>query len=329
MGTSGDKIVLLDGIGGSDSYNAMVSMIPGLLANVLGGSKMDPNLVAALMNGRDNKDQFGGSGAWFMWIIILFWLFGNRGFGNFGGGNPLLNGLPNQINNDYGFQMLMQATQGNRDAVERIASNLGVSTTQLQNAIFAVQSAIDKVSGQAGLNTQSVINAIQSNGCEIGNLLAQCCCDMKSLVNQSTCSTQNMITQQGYQTQLRTVEQTGVLQNAMNNGFLGARDLSTAQFNALNAKLDAQNVMISDKFCELEKREMQHTIDTLREEKNALQSSALLQQQSQNLINQLRPTAVPAYPSCSPYQAYNWGQVFGNSCGNCCNPCCGTSCCTA
>lgn len=54
MGTSGDKIVLLDGMGsGSGSAtNGLLSMIPGMFANLIGGNKMDPNLVAALMNGR-------------------------------------------------------------------------------------------------------------------------------------------------------------------------------------------------------------------------------------------------------------------------------------
>lgn len=49
-------------------------------------------------------------------------------------------------------------------------------------------------------------------------------------------------------------------------------------------------------------------------------------QQTQNIVGQLRPTAVPAYPSCSPYQAYSWGQVFGG--GYCNNGCgCNNGCC--
>lgn len=49
MGTSGDKIVLLDGMGsGSGSAaNGLLSMIPGMFTSLLGGNKMDPNLVAA------------------------------------------------------------------------------------------------------------------------------------------------------------------------------------------------------------------------------------------------------------------------------------------
>ena len=75
MGTSGDKIVLLDGMGsGSGSAaNGLLSMIPGMFTSLLGGNKMDPNLVAALMNGRNNQDQFGGANGWWLWIIVLFW----------------------------------------------------------------------------------------------------------------------------------------------------------------------------------------------------------------------------------------------------------------
>lgn len=138
----GDKIVLLDGAGanggGAAATNGLLSMIPGMFANLIGGNKMDPNLVAALMNGRNNQDGFGGANGWWLWIIVLFWLWGGRGFGNgFGnGGDCCANGLPAQLNNDYGRELLMQAIQGNRSAIDQIASALNCSTTQLQNAIL-------------------------------------------------------------------------------------------------------------------------------------------------------------------------------------------------
>lgn len=109
----GDKIVLLDGAGanggGAAATNGLLSMIPGMFANLIGGNKMDPNLVAALMNGRNNQDGFGGANGWWLWIIVLFWLWGGRGFGNgFGnGGDCCANGLPAQLNNDYGRELLM------------------------------------------------------------------------------------------------------------------------------------------------------------------------------------------------------------------------------
>lgn len=190
MGTSGDKIVLLDGMGsGSGSAtNGLLSMIPGMFANLIGGNKMDPNLVAALMNGRNNQDGFGGANGWWLWIIVLFWLWGGRGFGN--GNECCANGLPAQLNNDYGRELLMQAIQGNRSAIDQIANALNCTTTQLQSAICNVQGAIDKVAGQVGMTSQAVINAVQQQGCEIGNQISSCCCNLSSLINQSTCQTQ-------------------------------------------------------------------------------------------------------------------------------------------
>ena len=274
MGTSGDKIVLLDGMGSgsSSAANGLLSMIPGMFTSLLGGNKMDPNLVAALMNGRNNQDQYGGANGWWLWIIVLFWLWGGRGFGNgFGNGNECCaNGLPAQLNNDYGRELLMQAIQGNRSAIEQIANALNCTTTQLQSAICNVQGAIDKVAGQVGMTSQAVINAVQQQGCEIGNQISSCCCNLSSLINQSTCATQNMITQQGFDNQLRTLEQTNVLQNNINNGLANNREQSTSQFNILSAKIDAQSQQIQNAFCDLEKREMQHTIDSLREQKQTL-----------------------------------------------------------
>lgn len=66
MGTSGDKIVLLDGMGsGSGSAaNGLLSMIPGMFTSLLGGNKMDPNLVAAVVTTKTSSEEptAGGCG---------------------------------------------------------------------------------------------------------------------------------------------------------------------------------------------------------------------------------------------------------------------------
>ncbi len=216
---------------------------------------------------------WGGS-CWWLWIIVLFWLWQGNGFGNrFGNGGA--EGLPAQLNNDYGRELLMQAINGNRSAIEQISNALNCSTSQLQSSICNIQGAIDRVSGQIGMTSQQVINSIQSVGCEIGNQISSCCCNLSSLINQSTCSIQNSITQQGFDNQLRTLEQTNLLQSNINQGLTNNREQATSQFNILSAKLDAQNVMINDKFCQLEMREMQNTINQLRDERSAYQASAL------------------------------------------------------
>lgn len=74
----------------------------------------------------------------------------------------------------------------------------------------------------------------------------------------------------------------------------------------------------------LEMREMQNKIDVLRDEKNALQTSAITQQQTQNIVNQIKPCPVPAYLTCNPYgcnggftgygNPYGYGYGYGDSC---------------
>ena len=94
-------------------------------------------------------------------------------------------------------------------------------------------------------------------------------------------------------------------------------DEEHARYAILGAKIDAQTQIINDKFCQLEMREMQNKIDTLRDEKNALQSSALLQQQTSNIVSQIRPCPVPAYLTCNPYgcngglNGYGYGYPYG------------------
>lgn len=323
----GDKIVLLDGVGSASNgaANSLLSMVPSLLTNALGGNRMDPNLVAALMNGRNNQDMFGGSGSWWMWTFILFFLFGGRGFGNQFGEHPFANGLPAQLNGDAGRELLMQAIQGNRSAIEQISNALNCDFNQLNSAIFSMQRAIDSVAGQIGMSTQSVINAVQAEGCSIGNKIGECCCNLSNMIGQTTCATQGMIREQGYENRLETLNQTNTLQNNINSGFTNSNERATNQFNILSAKIDAQSTLINQQFCDLEKRNMQDKIDALREEKQTLQFAASQQLQTANIINQLRPCPVPAYPSCSPYQAYSWGQVFAGN--GCCNNGCNNGCC--
>ena len=76
--------------------------ILSLLGPMLSQRGVDPNVLLA-MQGRNN-DGFG-EGGWFIWVIFLFFLmgWGGNGFGNNGAG-----GLGNQLNNDYGREMLLE-----------------------------------------------------------------------------------------------------------------------------------------------------------------------------------------------------------------------------
>lgn len=275
--------------------NGMLSMLAPLLQK----NGLDPNLLLA-MNSKNGNNGWG-DGSSFLWIIFLFFLFplmGRGGWGNGFGGNdggvPANAGLAGLINNDNGRELLMQAITGNGQAINNLATNLNCSVGQIQQAINGVSSKVSEVGCQVGMSSQQIINAIQSGDCQIANQMAQCCCDVKTAIER-----------QGYESRLATLDQTQTLTSNANT-----------QFNIIGAKIDAQTQIINEKFCQLEMREMQNKIDTLRAEKSALELSASQQAQTANIIQQLRtPAPIPAYcvptPNCCyggyPYAGYNDG----------------------
>lgn len=109
--------------------------------------------------------------------------------------------------------------------------------------------------------------------------------------------------------------------NAITGGFNNLLTDNTNKFNVIGAKIDAQTQMINDKFCQLEMREMQNKIDTLRAEKSALELGLSQSAQTANIVNQLRPCPVPAYLTCNPFgcnggfTGYGYGYNDGCGCG--------------
>ena len=107
--------------------------LASVLAPLLQQRGVDPNVLLAM---NKNNGAFGGEGGWFMWVIFLFFLmgWGGNGWGGFG----RQSGLANEINNDYGRDLLMQAINGNGNAINSLATNLNCSVGQIQSAINGV-----------------------------------------------------------------------------------------------------------------------------------------------------------------------------------------------
>ena len=288
--------------------------ITALLPNLMGGNRLDPNLLLALNNGYRNQDMWGGAGMWWIWILLLFG-WGRNGFGGWGGNNGCCdNGcntcaaLPWALNGDAGRELLMNAIQGNGNAIAQLASTLNCDIKSLQSNLCNIQSLIQSVGNQVGLTSQQVINSIQQVGCNIGSQLAQCCCDLKQGIER-----------QGYENRIATIQQTDEIKAD-----------AASKFTTLSSKIDAQTVLLNDKFCELEKRELQNKIATLQQEKSTLETSALLQQQSRTIIDTVRPCPTPAFITCNPwgcnggFYGYGYGYggyPYGSNCNGNCNPC--------
>jgi hypothetical protein len=94
--------------------------------------------------------------------------------------------------------------EASRAAIQNLATMLGQDYTTVNSSLQNVIGLLNNIGAQQGMNALQVINAIQSGDAALTSALQNCCCNMKQLV-----------TEQGFQSQLRTVEQTG----AINNGF--------------------------------------------------------------------------------------------------------------
>lgn len=178
------------------------------------------------------------------------------------------------------------------------------------HARYAVEG---KVGGEVGFSAERVINAVNAGDCNVIKAISDCCCTTQRSIDAVNLN----LTQMNADNRLSICQQTNTLQNAITSGFNTLSNENATRFNILGAKIDAQTQIINDKFCQLEMREMQNKIDTLRDEKNALQSSALLQQQTSNIVSQIKPCPVPAYLTCNPYgcngglNGYGYGYPYG------------------
>lgn len=231
----------------------------GLLAPLLQKQGVDPNVLLAMKG----NNGFGGEGGWFMWVIFLFFLMGWGGNGWGGFGNNGRGGLANEINNDNGRALLMDAIGGNRNALSNLATQLNCTEGQIQNAISALTSQVQSVGNQVGMSGMQTINALQQGNMQIAQQIANCCCENR----------------------LAICQQTGTLQNAINNVAVGQeRGFSNVAYETQRQTCDLHNA-IKEATAELkagqtaaEFRDMQDKIDHLREENGNYKSSAMMSQ---------------------------------------------------
>ena len=283
-----ERTFVFGGDGGNGGSKLdITALLPGMLG---GGRGLDPNLLAVM----GNRNGFGGQDGWWsiIWLVVIASIFGwNNGFGGFGGiggGRGGFNGLPAALSGDAGRELLMQAIQGNGDAIRQLASSFNCSNQQVQTALCSVQNAITQVGNQVGLSSNQIINAMQSGNQSILTQLADCCC-----------KTQNAITTMGYENQLAMCNQTNALVNTANQNTLSLRDGATANTNAILAKLDAmQNQALQDK------------IAALTAEKATLQSEISQRNQNATILNAVGQQIAPLAAGIQALQ----GEVDGIKC---------------
>lgn len=226
-------------------------------------------LTGALLGGGGGFGGFGGAN----WLLpfLLFALWGGNGWGNgFGWGNGnRVNGccgnaagfgfISDQLNNDAGRELIMQAIQGNATAISQLASTLNCNVGELRTALNGISTQICNLGNQVGMSTLQIIQAINNGDTALQAQLASCCCDLKGAIADSKYATErgfcntNQILSQGFSSvAYETQRQTCDIEKAIAN--------STSE------------IMAGQRAAEM--REMQDKIDALRE-KNAQQAVIL------------------------------------------------------
>ena len=256
----------------------------GLLAPLLQKQGVDPNVLLAMKG----NNGMCGEGGWFMWVIFLFFLMGWGGNGWGGFGNNGRGGLANEINNDYGRSLLMDAIGGNRNALSNLATQLNCTEGQIQNAISALTSQVQSVGNQVGMSGMQTINALQQGNMQIAQQIANCCCQ-----------TNNNITTQGYENKLAICHQTHAINDNANANALMLRDTNQSNHLALMGKLD-----------QMQTQAMQDKLDALREKNSALVAQISNEHQTQALQAYQAQIITPVNAALAALQA----EVAGIKC---------------
>ena len=161
-----------------------------------------------------------------------------------GGGNSGAAFLANQLSNDSGRELIMNAItnqgEASRTAIQTLSTMLGQDFNLTNAGIQSAQNTLNQIANTLGMSTLQMINAVQSGDANVISTLQSCCCQ-----------TQKQIMEQGYQSQIATLNQTNQL------GSQADRNANSI-INAINA----QTVEMDNQFCAARERDMQAKIDT-------------------------------------------------------------------
>ena len=235
----GETKTIVFGDSAAGSNNLLASILPALQ-----NKGIDTGYLLGMLNNGNNGGLFGGRGFEdIIALIIVAAIFGN---GNFGFGN---NG-----NNNAERELIASMIQRNGVDLSQLASTLNCSVGRLDDAIGNVATQICNLTGQVGMNSMQIINAIQAGNTAITSQICNCCCEIKGAIKDVAIGQERGFASVAYETQRQTCD----IEKAING--------STSQ---ITARLDA-----------MEKAGLYDKIDALREKNGTLTTQLNLEHQN-------------------------------------------------
>lgn len=240
--------------------------------------------VNILPVGNNGNGIFGGNGPTsigdlFAFAIIASMfpnLFGNGIGNNRGGGGGCQN-----VDSALALQAVTSEGAANRAAVQNLATSMNQNYATILPAVQSVQNMLYSIASANGMGFLQVINALQSGNANLASQLEKCCCDNRLLT-----------TQQGYESQIRTVEQTGQI-----NGNITAQ--SQRQIDAI---ADLKTTLIKE-FCDARERDMQSVIDRQADEIGQLRTKDNITAQTGQILNYVTSLISPLQATVNEIQS--------------------------
>ena len=296
--------------------DSKVFMFPDAAKN-----SIDPGLLALL----NNNGGFGNNN--WIWIMFLWMMWGYGGWNNGFGGNNGTGFLANQMNNDAGRDLLLQAINGRADALNQLAGMLNTNVANIQNVLGQIQLGISQVSSQVGMSGLETINALQLGNATLSRQLCECCCENRLAIANQTAALQSGLAAHDSSVRLQLAQNEAADQLAVcqQTNQLGSQaDRNT---NTILGAIANQNTLITKEFCDLKERELQNKINTQGDIITQLRGQISNDKQTEafnaaihalddkiDAIAAKQPNTVPVqYPNlvaanATPY-VYNWGQT--------------------
>lgn len=272
----------------------------------------------------------------FIMPFMSMWMGnGGFGFGNFGGNNNGVGFLANQLNNDAGRDLILQAISGRADALGQLAQITHTSVEGVRDAVAMVNSKLGEVGAQVGMSGLQVINAIQAGDATLGRQLCECCCENRLAICQQTNTLQSQLASHDASVRLQLAQNEAADQLSVCQQTNALTRQADGNTNAILNAIAGQNTLITKEFCDLKERELQNKIDAQGEIITQLRGQ--ISNDAQTLafnkaiaslddkidaIAAKQPNTVPVtWPNlvaanATPYVGQNFSGFYGNGFGN-------------
>ena len=287
----------------------------------------------ALIQDRNNGGfgGFGGDGAWWIILFLIFAMGGwnNGGFGGgFGGDNmyPWLSNGQKEImqNTNNGFNTLQLGNQltGINSQVQGISTQLCGCCGDIQQSLCNGFAGVNQTVNAGFANAETAANARQMANMnqnfnnqtamlqgfnQLGSQFADCCCENR-LAN---CQTQNIIQNEGNATRFADANNTRDIIESQNRNSQAILDkLCQLELDNVKAQLEAKNDLIGqlrqeNLYARGQASQVQQTADIRA-------SQAVTANQ---LVSELRSCPIPAQPVYGNTPIFNCSNNNGCGCG--------------